>query len=126
MMSMKWLIIVGCLPVALLVGGFLVLLIRDRPHPSCATKEEVRKKLRRVLDGTMTYYEWRDFTHIPLKHDPMLENIRQACIEMENQGSLIHRDDPKMTAKWIYNEKGLERVKELLLKLEDGIESAGR
>ena len=121
---MKLLVIVLCLPVALLVGAILVMIIRDRRHPFYATKEDVRQILCRVLDGTMSFHEWDDFTHIPLKHDQLLEGIRLACLDLDTQGDMIHRDDNKMEEKWIYNEKGLDRVKDLLQKLEKNIEQS--
>jgi hypothetical protein len=122
---MKWIIIALCTPAALLLGAFLVMVIRDRLHPYYPTRDDVRQKLRRVLDGTMTCYEWDDFTHIPLKRAPALERIRTACFELEQQGDLVHRDDPKMEEKWMYNERGLERIRELLKELEDGSEQQG-
>ena len=119
---MKWLFIVLCVPAAILVIAFIIMVIRDRLHPNYPSKGDVVQKLRRVLDGTMSWHEWDDFTHIPLKRDSIQEDIRKACFEMEDQDDLCHRDDPKMQEKWIYNEAGLEKVKALLRKLEESIE----
>lgn len=121
---MKWIVIVLCVPAGLLVLAFIGMVIHDVRHPYRPSRAEVRATLQRVLDGTMTWQEWDNFTHIPIKDDPFLESIRTKCEEMET-GEFVHRDDPKLEEKWVYNDKGLEIVKGLVHEIEGGIEQGG-
>lgn len=89
-----------------------------KPRP-----EEVADKLRRVLDGTMTWHEWDEFVCVPMRHNDALERIRKRCVEMESKEfcTRIKQDEQE---KWIYNQKGLEEVNILLKELEKGFQQS--
>src|SRR4030043_336139 len=71
------------------------------------TQTEVAEKLRRVLDGTMTWDEWDEFTCVPMRHNDDLDKFRRRCVEMETS-EFCTREDAQEQAKWIYNQKGLD------------------
>lgn len=94
--------------------GFLNWMTGIKYKPS---RDEVEDKLRRVLDSTMTWEEWDEFICVPIKHDKELNLVRIKCAEMKG-AEFYHRGNADDQKKWIFNERGLERVGELLSKLK--------
>lgn len=94
--------------------GFLNWLTAKRYRPS---SEDIKDILHRVLNGTMTWEKWDEFTCVPIRHDKELELIRLKCAEMKDE-EYYRRDNAEEQKKWIYNERGLEQIRELLSQLE--------
>ncbi|MGZ5780525.1 MAG: hypothetical protein ACXWIN_06150 [Burkholderiaceae bacterium] len=94
--------------------GFLNWRTGKKYKPS---RDEVEDKLRRVLNGTMTWEEWDEFICVPIRHDKELDLVRIKCAEMKGE-EYYHRENVDDQKKWVFNERGLEQVGELLSKLK--------
>ena len=111
------LIVVSILFGLVLQFAFLNWLTARTYKPS---RQEVTDVLRRVQDGTMSWYEWDEFVCVPMRHDALLEEIRQACATMET-AEYKCRENLEDAEKWIYNQKGLQEVRRVLERLEQQI-----
>lgn len=80
------------------------------------SRDEVEDKLSRVLNGTMSWEEWDDFVCIPITHDDELEIIRNQCAEMTGN-EFYDCENIEEQKVWIFNDQGLVKVRELLVKL---------
>ena len=80
-------------------------------------RDEIADKLRKVLDGSMTIYEWDEFICVPIGHDEKLNSIREKCAELEID-EFCHRQNAEEQDQWIYNESGLAVIRMLLSELE--------
>jgi hypothetical protein len=86
------------------------------------TRQHVADQLRKVLDGTMHWSEWDEFTHVPMRHDSLLEKIREACARLDDdEQQYFRRANREEQGAWIYNEKGLREIRQLLERLEQNI-----
>ena len=107
------LIIAGAAGSIVLLFAFLNWLKARTYKPS---REEIADVLTKVLSGTMNWYEWDEFTCVPLRHDALLEQIRQACVNMETD-EYVRRESEKDEETWIYNEKGLHEIQKNVGKI---------
>jgi hypothetical protein len=78
------------------------------------TKERAISLLRGVLDNTTDWGEWDNFTHIPIKNDPVLEKVRQRLVKLDLKN---YFDSKKV---FLYDERGMAEIRNILAELETG------
>ncbi len=70
--------------------------------PFTRSRSEVIELLETVLHGKMDCRAWDTFISIPIKGDPEMEVIRQACEDLakeeviESDGTLYHKPNARM------------------------------
>ena len=104
------------------VGVLGVLLWVRTPHYMPA-KAEVSQLLQNVLVGQASENDWAIFLGSSFRHRLDLEEIRQACIALDDCEYLGHSN-----SGYLFTEKGLEAIRALLddlEKLDDWIPAAG-
>lgn len=83
------------------------------------TKTQIESNLSRVLNGTMTWDEWDEFICVPIRYNQDLDLIRRQCKALLRDEYTI-RNSSKDQMQWIYNERGLVEIRNLLTSLEPG------
>ena len=74
---------------ALALFAGLVLLLRRVRTPSYRLQPEaVLELLRDTLDGEPVGHRWQLFVGLPIRHEQLLEDVRQRCLELEDDGEL--------------------------------------
>jgi hypothetical protein len=69
--------------------------------PFIRSREEVTWFLETVLYGHMDCRQWDSFVRIPIKGDPEMDAVRQACVQLEadeiieDDGRLYHKSEAK-------------------------------
>lgn len=69
--------------------------------------------LEMVLTGQATENDWQVFAAVPLRHDAVLDSIRDRCMEIEEQ-EYIGRETP-----FLFSQKGLDEIRSILLELKE-------
>lgn len=54
------------------------------------SRQDYQVLLKAVLTGQADYDQWSSVMHLPIRHDPELEALRQNCVEIEAQHYLGH------------------------------------
>ena len=103
-------------------GAFYLWSNRKPKVPYNPTREDVLIVLRKVFGGMNTELEWDTLTGVPMEKDPELESTRKKCADIDdNKENFI---EPK--EGFIFNEKGLLKIKALIEELEGYCKAAGR
>lgn len=74
--------------------------------------------IQHTLTGQAEYEQWSAVIHIPVKHDPALEAIRQRCIKIEQQ-FYLGRTACLGHADRMFSALGLQQLEEILMDLQD-------
>lgn len=69
--------------------------------------------LRLVLEGKATENDWRLFSTLPLRHDPLLAQIRERCLEIEER-----EFRKSLKTGFLFSPEGLRELREILDELE--------
>jgi len=72
--------------------------------------------LNYVLSGQATYEQWSAVMHIPVRHDPDLEALRQRCIAIENR-CLTGKPAELGKPEAMFSSQGLALIEEELSRL---------
>ena len=99
--------IIGSVIVGLIF--FAVLSWVKTPHYRPDT-DQVRRFLQWVLLEQATENDWRVFCDYPIRHDELLESIRQRCVELE--------EDCYIGPPRLLNREGVVEIRRLLDLLE--------
>lgn len=100
------------LTVVVFIGVALILSWARGPHYRL-TRKNVANLFRLVLDGKATENDWRLFSALPLRHDPLLHDLREQCLDIEER----EFTGLKRTG-FLFSPRGLEEIQALLEKLE--------
>ncbi len=81
------------------------------------TRQDYRKLLQAVLTGQADYDQWSSVIHLPIRHDPELESLRQQCVEIEEQYYLGH---PTYLGKpdGMFSQSGVQALEKVLHQLQ--------
>lgn len=74
--------------------------------------------LKAVLSGQADYDQWSSIMHLPIRHDPDLEKIRQRCVEIEEafyRGYPVQLGQPS----GMFTEEGLKQLEGVLKYLQE-------
>lgn len=96
--------------VLLLVVGLLIVFRRGGPA-RVLTRAEAVRLLEDVLAGKARDADWLVFMAMPLRHDPLLVEVRLRCQDIEQRwfvGEGTHR------APYIFRREGLREIGQLL------------
>lgn len=104
--------------VLLLVVGLLVVFRQGGPT-RVLTREQAVRVLEEVLAGRARDADWLVFMGMPVRHDPVLLEVRLRCMDIEQRwftGEGTHR------APYIFRREGLAEIERLLrwLRKETG------
>lgn len=80
-------------------------------------KADFAHLLKLVLSGQVDYDQWSAVVHIPVRHDPTLEALRQRCVEIETEhytGRTAQLGKPET----MFTARGLELIEEELENLK--------
>ncbi len=97
----------------LLLFGVVLLVLAWAPPYRRLTRQDVISLLRLVLDGRATEHDWRLFSALPLRHNPMLEAIRERCMDIEDR----EYRGPNQKGL-LFTRKGLDELRDILAELE--------
>lgn len=77
------------------------------------TRQDYRELLQAVLTGQADYDQWSSVIHLPVRHDPVLESLRQHCVEIEEQHYQGH---PTYLGKpdGMFNQEGVQKLEKIL------------
>lgn len=92
----------------LIVAVVLLVFIKLGPPVYLLEKQNVVKFLTLVVEGRATENDWEVFVGVPIRHNPILENIRIRCCEISETEYLGGG------RKFLLTEKGIADVKQLL------------
>ncbi len=95
-------------------GVLLVLLLVRTPHYQLR-RENVVTLLEMVLDGRASENDWRVFVSVPLRHDPLLDELRRRCIDIEER-EYLGRGGAQGR---LFTRQGMEELRKLLQELRD-------
>jgi hypothetical protein len=96
--------------ILLLVVGALIVFRQGGPSRAL-TREQAVRVLEDVLAGKARDADWLIFMALPIRHDPLLVEVRLRCMEIEKRwfvGSGTHRDP------LIFRRDGLSEIATLL------------
>lgn len=94
----------------LVVVGLLLVFQRGGPTRALSRAQAV-DVLEKALAGTLRDAEWLVFMGLPVRHDPVLLEVRLRCMEIERQhfvGEGSHR------APFLFRKAGLDEIALLL------------
>lgn len=95
----------------LLLAAVMWLLTRVRTPRYRLERANVEKLLELVLAGRAREQDWSVFTGIPIRHDPQLEAVRQACVDLERR--------EWRGGRWLLSEAGRRELEQLLTRLRE-------
>jgi len=73
--------------------------------------------LQAVLSGQADYDQWSSIIHLPIRHDPELETLRQACVSIEAE---YYKGHPVSLGKpdGMFTQEGLKQLEQILRQLQ--------
>ncbi|MGH1372801.1 MAG: hypothetical protein ACRBBW_12235 [Cellvibrionaceae bacterium] len=101
--------------VVIIAAVFAILLWVKTPHYQLQP-EQVMQLLEWMILGQATDNDWRVFCGYPIRHSELLEQVRQACVEIDEQ---YYIGDTR--AGHLLNKEGLEQLTELLRYLKTSL-----
>ena len=104
----------------LLLGLILAVLWKVRTPYYRLQRDNVIALLTLVVEGRATDNDWNVFTAVPLRHDPLLEAIRQRCLDIEEQEYTGDATPP-----YLFTAKGMAELAEILSELRLGTDDSG-
>ncbi len=102
--------------IVIVAAVFGVLLWVKTPHYQIQPQRVVQL-LEWMILGQATDNDWRVFCGYPIRHNEMLEQVRQACVEIDEQ---FYIGDTR--AGHLLSGEGLEHLEELLDQLKSSLE----
>jgi hypothetical protein len=93
----------------------LVTLLDKKELNSLERQRQAIDVIRRFLDGSGAEYEWDDFTSVPYKSDPIMEDIRTRCLNVQEQF-------PTNESQGYCNEAGEEALRAIIREIEGRID----
>jgi len=112
-------LVVFLVTLVVLVGVVLALAFGRAPTYRPERKDTLRL-VREVVAGTATEEAWNLFLSLPVLHDPLLEQLREDCVEID-EGSEDKAPCSAGLNGYIYGQEGRERLAELADRLEAAI-----
>ena len=84
------------------------------------SRQDYRELLQAVLTGQADYDQWSSVMHLPIRHDPELETLRQHCVEIEEQHYLGH---PTYLGKpdGMFSQEGVKKLERVLQTLQQDV-----
>lgn len=79
-------------------------------------RENVIALLRLVLAHRASENDWRVFVSVPLRNNPLLDEVRERCAEIEEREYLGHASSRSDGA--LFTDRGMAELRELLEELE--------
>ena len=81
------------------------------------THTDYLELLQAVLTGQSDYDQWSSIMHLPVRHNPKLESLRQHCVEIEEQHYLGH---PTYLGKpdGMFSQEGVQKLEKVLQALQ--------
>lgn len=71
---------------ALLITGASLWLASFRHPPKFHTdRDDFIRLLQQVISGQADQDQWSSVMHLPVRHDPELEQVRQRCLQVEQR-----------------------------------------
>lgn len=102
--------------VVIIAAVFAVLLWVKTPHYQIQS-QQVIQLLEWMILGQAGENDWRVFCGYPIRHDERLEQVRQRCVEIDEQ---FYIGDTR--AGHLLNREGLEQLTELLAQLKRSLD----
>ena len=109
-------IVVFVVTLIVLIGLALALAF-GRPPTYRPGRGETLTLLKDVIAGTASEEAWQLFLSVPVMHDPVLETLREQCVEID-EGSDEHAPCGAGINGFIYGQEGRERLALLAKELE--------
>jgi hypothetical protein len=97
------------------VAVFIVLLWVRTPHYQLQPAQVI-ELLEWMILGQASENDWRVFCGYPIRHNELLEQVRQSCIEIDE-----HYYIGDTRAGHLLNRQGLERLGEVLDSLKQAL-----
>lgn len=73
----------------ILCGGMVLLLAWSKKGPAYRmSHEDALRLIEWVLLGQATEEEWQLFCHLPIRHDEALDELRLACLALDDEYGL--------------------------------------
>lgn len=96
---------------ALIVWGFMHM----RTPRFRMGRAQFLQGLEHVITGQADDNEWQLLTAYPMRHDPVLEQLREECL-------VIEEEEYTGGSPYLFSEAGIERLRALRLELVEKIE----
>ena len=78
------------------------------------SKEEIKKILKKAIDGTIKPHEWDQLVCVPIKHDKDLEEVWEKCVELNNHSHFFSNSTDSY-----FSELGIKEIRKILGELEN-------
>ncbi len=78
------------------------------------TRERLIHVLEMVITGQATENDWQVLMAVTIRHDEVLEQVRERCLAIEEHYYIGDRRPP-----YLFTEEGLVELKQLLIQLRD-------
>lgn len=107
------LLLISILFSVLFCAAFIGILAWSKKPFYRVSRQDARKMLEWMLLGQIPETEWHLFCGYPIRHDPLLEDIRQQCYDINERCYIGDNRDGVLL-----NRQGLAEVRELLDRLK--------